>query len=352
MVTLSEPLAVGGVVEVSAYYSGEIGLSAGRLERIGAPALQAANADWDRIAAEGTWLRGFGNVLWYPTAATPVFLGDGAKLFQAVGKAKLREADATIRLRLTIEYAGDAPKAAYFCGRMEPMKAVSEDADAPAESAPGIASVEFAARRLGFRVPSLFVTEEAAKMAAGASILAVTDSDDGLALYGTTGGQVQPLLVDWIGATPENSLTILDHEGQAFEDGALLVTAMKVKNAAELSPLLAHSMTHAWFSSSHAWLNEGVAPVPMTYLWMERTKGQEFTLLQQIQQEAIPLTFVEPAAGSGNGGESLIDASDEIYYRTKAAAVLWMLRAVTGEDALKQALADVCAGRTKGWEAR
>ena len=83
-------------------------------------------------------------------------------------------------------------------------------------------------------------------MAAGSSILAVTENADGLALYGATGGEVQPLLVDWIGETPENSLTILDHDGQAFEDGALLVTAMKVKNAAELSPLLAHSMTHAW----------------------------------------------------------------------------------------------------------
>ena len=247
---LAEPLAPGEAVEVSAFYSGEIGLSAGRLERIGAPALQAANADWDRISDEGVWLRGFGNVLWYPVAATPVFLGDGAKLFQAVGKAKLREADATVRLRLAIEYKGDAPKAAYFCGRMEPMTAVSEDADAPAESAPGIASVEFAARRLGFRVPSLFVTEHAAKMAAGASILAMTENPEALALYGATGGQVQPLPVDWIAETPEDSLTILDHEGQAFEDDALLVTAMKVTNAAELSPLLAHSMAHAWFSSS------------------------------------------------------------------------------------------------------
>ena len=141
--TLAEPLAPGGVLEVSAFYSGKIGLSAGRLERIGAPALQAASADWDRISAEGVWLRGFGNVLWYPVAAAPVFLGDGAKLFQAVGKAKLREADATMRMRLTIEYAGDAPKATYFCGRMQPMTAVSENTDEPAESAPGIASVEF-----------------------------------------------------------------------------------------------------------------------------------------------------------------------------------------------------------------
>jgi len=37
-------------------------------------------------------------------------------------------------------------------------------------------------------------------------------------------------------------------------------------------------------------------------------------------------------------GQSLIRASDEIYYRTKAAAVLWMLRSIVGNDVLRQAL--------------
>ena len=134
---------------------------------MGAPATQATAADWDGISAEGTGLRGFGNVLWYPVASAAVFLGDGAKLFQAVGRTKLRQSEATIRLRLTVEYVGEAPKLAYFCGRMEPLMAVSENQDALAASAPGMASVEFQARALGFRVPSLFVTDDALKMAEG-----------------------------------------------------------------------------------------------------------------------------------------------------------------------------------------
>ena len=39
-----------------------------------------------------------------------------------------------------------------------------------------------------------------------------------------------------------------------------------------------------------------------------------------------------------NPGQSLIAAHDEIYYRAKAAAVLFMLRSITGDAALKQAL--------------
>jgi hypothetical protein len=42
--------------------------------------------------------------------------------------------------------------------------------------------------------------------------------------------------------------------------------------------------------------------------------------------------------GQGEAGQSLIAARSEVYYRTKAAAVLWMLRTIAGEPALKKAL--------------
>ena len=43
----------------------------------------------------------------------------------------------------------------------------------------------------------------------------------------------------------------------------------------------------------------------------------------------------ERAFGHGSREEL---ASDEVYYRTKAAAVLWMLRSIVGDAALGQAL--------------
>ncbi len=67
---------------------------------------------------------------------------------------------------------------------------------------------------------------------------------------------------------------------------------------------------------------------------------------RQLQHSANALALAEPAiqkasdpasAESGEG-QSLILASDDIYYRSKAAAVLWMLRYVAGDEALKQAL--------------
>jgi hypothetical protein len=127
VVSLPQPLQAGASLELTGFYSGQVTQSAERLERIGAPSDQAARADWDQISPERTALRGFGNVLWYPTAAQSVFLGDGAKLFESVGQTKLRQAAAMVHLRLTVEYTGDAPDAAFFCGRREQLKPVSEN---------------------------------------------------------------------------------------------------------------------------------------------------------------------------------------------------------------------------------
>ena len=143
-------------MELTGIYSGVLPRSGERLERIGAPAEEAAKADWDSVAADGTALRGYGNVMWYPVAGAPAFLGDGAKLFDAVGRAKLRQQATMMRLRVTVEYTGEAPDAAYFCGRRELFTAVSDNSDLPVAAGRGVATAEFRAQALGFRVPSLF----------------------------------------------------------------------------------------------------------------------------------------------------------------------------------------------------
>jgi Peptidase family M1 domain len=338
ILTLPQELAVGGTVELSTFYSGKVERSAARLEGIGAPVGEAAAADWDVISASGTALRGFGNVLWYPVASQQVFLGDGAALFQAVGRTKLRQQGAMVRLRLAVEYRGEAPKAAYFCGRMEPLTAMSENQDEAVASAPGVASTEFKGRVLGFRAPSLFVTDGPGRAAGGVAISAVTESDEALGVFGAAAQAVTPMLQDWIGEAPVGPLNVLDHPGQPFEDGRLLVTPMgATTDSSEVAGMLSHGLAHAWFESSHVWLNEGVAQFT-SYLWLERTKGREVAL-EKVQGDAVPLAFAEPAPGKeAETGQSLIEARDEIYYRTKAAAVLWMLRGMAGDAALKQAL--------------
>ena len=340
VVSLPQPLSSGESADITTFYSGEIMQSAERLERIGAPLDQAARADWDQISPDRTALRGYGNVLWYPTAAPPVFLGDGAKLFQSVGQTKLQQAPAAVHLRLTVEYTGDAPDAAFFCGRREKLLPLSENQNLPVAESPGLATAEFAEQPLGFRTPSLFITDRAGTVTDNSLISAVTDHYDALPSYGAAAAKVQPLLVDWLGPGPLSILNILDQPGQPFEDDALLVAPMRASTPDVLAPSLAHSLSHAWFGSSHEWLDEGV-PQFMSLLWMAESQGREVAVAQ-MQEEAKTLAVAEPSAAqstsSADEGQSLIAARDEVYYRTKAAAVLWMLRSLVGDDALKHAL--------------
>ncbi len=343
VVPLPQPLVPGASVTLTALYSGSIPPSAERLTRIGAPDDQALQSDWDSIAPSLTALRGFGNVLWIPASAPPVFLGDGARLFQSVGLARLRNSAATVRLRLAVEYTGDPPDAAFFCGLRQPLAAISDNANLPAAESPGVATALFNAQPLGFRSPSLFITDRPASQtgtpANPALIAAVTDHYDALPAYAAAAALVEPLLTDWLGPQPLTSLTILDHPGQPFEDDALLVLPMRAGEPATLAPALAHSLAHAWIHSSRPWIDEGLAQF-LSVLWTERTAGRA-AALAELQDAARSLALAEPELPDSTlspAGTSLATATTDVFYRTKAAAVWWMLRSIVGDDALKQAL--------------
>jgi hypothetical protein len=341
VVRLAEPLAPGGTYELAGIYSGTIERSAVRLDRIGAPADQARLADWDEIGLDGVALRGFGEVLWYPVAAKPVFLGNGATFFEAVGQARGRIAKSKGRLRLAVEYVGEAPHSAYFCGRLERMTAHSENQDVPVDESPGIATAEFAPEAFGFGTPSLFVTQKPETLGGGGLMTAVTENEAAFQSYVSAGQMVQPMLADWYGAAgPAEPLRIIDHLGQPFVEGSLAVAQMRVEEPGALAPEIADGLSHAWLRSGLPWIEEGLAQF-FRLLWMERAEGRE-RAVKELESDAVPLALVEPAAvpleSSARGGQSLVDARDEIYARTKAAAVWWMLRSIMGDDSLKQGL--------------
>ena len=87
-VTLARPLAPSASLQLDVTYSGSIPASAQRLLAIGTPEDVALHSDWDQIGSEFTGLRGFGNVVWYPVSSVPVILGDGARLFDEIGRAQ------------------------------------------------------------------------------------------------------------------------------------------------------------------------------------------------------------------------------------------------------------------------
>jgi hypothetical protein len=394
--TLPQALAPGAVVTLDTFYSGTIIASTGRLERIGANAAQAAAADWDAIAADSTSLRGFGNVLWYPVATPQLFFGDGAALFQAIGHARLAGQSTAIHLHLQVEYRGEPPAAAYFCGRRRGFTTINDDADAPVASGSGIATADFPAESLGFRLPSLFVVEQAeilvgadshpvlftaaepvfssssgnpvdAKPAGASSAsngssdsprLAVETSDEAaLPRLAASVDNLAPLLEHWFGPRPLSALTVLDHSGQPFEDGPLLVAPVGSLASSDAAPALVHNLTHAWVQTGQPWMDEGLAQF-MALLLTEREHGRE-AAIAQLGDLTQSLALAEPGftttnapplgagldvlhTSAGPEKQPLTAASDDLYYRRKAAAVWWMLRDIAGDAPLQQALTAWC----------
>ena len=99
---------------------------------------------------------------------------------------------------------------------------------------------------------------------------------------------------------------------------------------------MAHMLGHAYFQSSRIWLDEGVAQF-MTLLWIEQRAGFA-TAMAQMDSRRAALAIAETPDRGVDPGQSLIEAWSDIYYRDKAADVIWMLRNIVGDEPLAKAL--------------
>jgi len=337
-VTLAQPLAPGQSLQLDVTYSGAIAPNAQRLLAIGTPGDVALHSDWDGIGTSFTGLRGFGNVVWYPCSSIPVILGDGARLFDEMGEHKLRMAGAGFRLRLTAEFPhGRAPNVALINGHLAPL-AVSDSTDLGQEVA-GIATTTLESSTLGFEAPSLFVATRTAIAATNTTIWTLPIDEAAAMQWASSTSTVTPFLQGWLGQRPRSQLTILDlpdPEDAPFETGALLATSIRQAGQDQLNGILAHALTHAWVQSPRAWLDEGVAHF-MGTLWIEKQSGRQ-QALEALESGRTALALAEPSSPGQSSGQPLIQAISPVYYRSKAAYVLWMLRDTAGDAALSAAL--------------
>ncbi len=353
IVHLAEPLPPGASVDLTAAYSGEIHQSAERLSRLGMEPTEASFRDWDEIGPETTALRGFGHVLWFPVAARQVFLGDSSELHDAEGQQRQQSQAAPFRLRLSVSFRGEAPAAAYFCGLPQSIVSVRDDSNAPNAESQGVATAEWRLPRLGFQSPNLFVTATPARTK-GRLVSAVTERDDAdrsLERYSDAAELLRPLLAHWLDEHPAQDLTILDHAGERFEDKAFAVMPMSTNGTPapapnDLATELAVPLAHAFFHSTQLWLDEGV-PELMELLWTEQRAGRAAAQAQFAPDlGALQLAEADAGAGPPEGVKSKVDdslnrSSREVFYRTKATAVLLMLRSVVGDANLQHALREV-----------
>jgi hypothetical protein len=335
-VPLATPLAPGSTLRLDLTYSGTIEPNARRLIAIGTPEDSALHSDWDSIDPDFTGLRAFGNVVWYPVSSVPVLLGDGARLFDEMGEHKLRLSGAEFRLRLAVEFPhGQAPTVALINGHPAPLAVT----DADSEEVAGVATAQADRAILGFEAPSLFVAVRKAHPADNLTAWTTPDNDINVQLWIDAATTVTPFLRGWLGRKPRAQLTLLDlpdRRDAPFETGALLVTPLHEALPGQLDGAMAHALTHAWMQSPRAWLSEGVAHF-MGTLWIESQQGRE-KALTALESGRNGLTLAEPESPAQGSGQPFAIAIAPVFYRTKAAYVLWMLRDVAGDATLSAAL--------------
>jgi hypothetical protein len=344
-VPLAVPLAPGATVQIDTTYSGTIAPTAQRLVTIGTPEALALHSDWDEISPAFTGLRGFGNVVWYPVSSVPAILGDGARLFDEIGRHKLRLVGCTFALRLTAEFPqGQPPAVALVNGVSVPLTVADTHGLDP--DLTGVATAASAPVMLGFEAPSLFVARRTAHPgpAPAGTVPNVTawttvDNEVAVRFWLDAASAVTPFVQRWLGARPRTPLTLLDlpdPDDAPYEAGALLVAGLKEAPADRLGTVLAHALARAYVPAAPAWLSEGQATF-VESLWLEKQRGRD-QALGMLEADRSALALAEPSSPGENPGTPLAQAIAPVYYRTKAAYVLWMLRDAAGDDALSAAL--------------
>ncbi|HET9086083.1 MAG TPA: hypothetical protein VFN53_01025 [Acidobacteriaceae bacterium] len=363
VVTLASPLAPAATLHLDVIYSGTVHASSERLLRLGAPAKIAALSEWDRIGTDFTALRGFGNVIWFPVSTVPVLLGQGSEMFDSVGKWKLRQSAAQVRIHVLAEYTGPKPSIAFLNGYVvhpdasatdrKSVKGQSASTAQPTDAAgsPVLQVVSFTlpATSLGFSPLSLFLMYATHEQAPGLDIYSRLGNEPAAPVYEKGAASNRALAEQWLGQSRKRPVVLVDLPERGdlpFEERNILFLPLKSDASQDdMGPVLTHMWSHAYFLSRRTWLDEGVAQF-LTLLWIEQRAGRA-TAIGQMDARRGALALAETSDPGADPGQSLIEAWSDIYYRDKASDVLWMLRDMVGETPLMQALQSYSASRDK-----
>lgn len=357
VVLLPTPLAAGATTQIDVIYSGSILPSSRRLLRLGAPEKIAATSEWDRISPNFTALRGFGNVIWFPVSTAPVLLGQGAEMFDSIGKWKLRESNARVSMHVLVEYLNAKPSVAFLNGYevqpegLQPTQnssstmtatrpAPTPNANEADNSIPRVVSFRLPPTMLGFTPLSLFVMDASHRQFSGLDVYMYPGNESIAQAYEKIAANDLPLVELWLGSHQKRSVVLVDlpeSDDLPFEERNILFLPLQANATSNtVGPVLAHMLSHAYFVSPHPWLDEGVAQW-IALQWIEHRAGRAAAIGQMDSRRAA-LALAETSDPGVNPGQSLINAWSDIYYRDKAAYVLWMLRDIAGDTPFAHAL--------------
>jgi hypothetical protein len=333
IITLPEAIPAKATVELEIAYEGVIVQDAKRLIRIGAPEEQALSSDWDQISTKFTGLRGAGYVAWYPITTEVANLSLDNSLFEVLGRWKTREFSSNMRLTLQSTLSEQETDPVLLCNGQQSDASIKD----------GLVQATCSFPVLGFNVPSIVRAEYKTTKRGRTTVHYFSGHDVGANNYADAADSVLPLISDWFG-TPKTSAETADLPGTdsaPFESGALLLTPLVSEDSQLAGLAAAHQLTHAAFTSPRPWINEGLAHFAQA-LYLQQQKGRQGAL-DYMGLHRSAFMHAESQAGPPRSEDevsrSLVNASSEELYRSKAMCVWWMLREMVGDAALKKALA-------------
>jgi hypothetical protein len=336
IVTLPEAVPPRGTVNLEIAYEGVIVLDATRLTRIGTPEAAAQSSDWDQVSTKFTAVRGAGNVAWYPIATEAVDLSDPTSLFDVVGRLKTRES--TSKMHFHIEETGQGePPQILVSGAMCMVTQIEQmglNHHLVADCTP---------MPLGPIVPMLVVGNYVVLERPDITVRYFHGHEAGATTYAEAAEQAAPFIIDWFGALRKKAETadLADPSATPVESGAFLLIPLASTDPKLAGLIAAHQLTHAAFSSSRPWIDEGLAHFAQA-LYLEHQSGRQAALdYMGSHRSAISAAEKQTTVPRSEDevNRSLVNTADEELYRSKAMCVWWMLRDMIGDAALEKALA-------------
>ena len=330
IVTLPHDVAPKRSVELEVAYQGTIPADSTRLTRVGVPADVAARNDWDRITSQLTAVRGLGYVAWYPVALGALNLSDGPQTFSVLNAWKARHEDSSMRVNLCTEVDEPNPPTLLMNA---PQQGVQGGSVAGTKEGTTVVCRENRYERLGLTVPTFVMANYTTLERPAMTVYYVADHKLAALDYAIATESVLPFSRQWFGE-PKQKVAVVDlgEAGAApFESGPMLFTPIVPVDQKRLQLTLIHQLVHATFFSTRPWIYEGLAHFAQA-LEREQQEGRKAAL---AYMDAFRPALIE---AEKTGEQSLVTAHDEVFYRTKAMFVWWMLRDMVGDEALQHAL--------------
>jgi hypothetical protein len=332
VVTLPAEIKPKDSVEIEIGYEGVIPLDATRLTRVGVPEELAKHTSWDQIGKSFTAVRGAGYVAWYPITTESADFSEGNSLFEVVDRWKMREAESEFKASLTLSGAGEEGPPTLMCGANEGFNAEfgrnwALGSDCNYKPLGAVTPTFVAARYVDQSKPPL-------------NLYALPGHEGGASKYAAAFEPASKFVTEWFGkpSTPVAIADLPDPHAAPFESGTLLLASMA--SDSKLGGInLVHELVHSALWSPRPWVYEGLAHFAEA-VYREEQGGREAALdLLGIHRATFSEAEKDVATHPvKNVGQPLATTFDEVYFRSKAAYVWWMLRDMVGDEALRSAL--------------